>query len=388
MGKKIKIAGIATKAQGIKWFMLDNLRYAAKNGFDVHVLCEQTDIFTYENMAGITFLPQKMSRGNVSPFEVVRSVWMLYKVFRKERYDIVQYTSSNAALYGSIASWFARVPVRIYCQWGISYTDYTGIKKWFYKSLVKATCLFSTRIQPDSFGNLEFAISEKLYSRKKGNVIFHGSACGVDLSKFDIIKKKEWRREICREYNIPQNNRVLGFVGRIVPEKGINELLEAFMTLGIDDVSLFVVGPYYEAEKLNQEIFNKAKNYPEIHFTGPIGNPAKFYAAFDFFVFPSYREGFGSVALEAAALGVPTIVSNIKGPTEFIHDGENGIICEVKSTNSLRKAMKYALTMDNKEYERLSRNCYEKVKNEFDAKLYQREFVQDRLQLYKESQKQ
>lgn len=133
MGKKIKIAGIATKAQGIKWFMLDNLRYAANNGFDVHVLCEQTDIFTYENMVGISFLPQKMSRGNVSPFEVVRSVWMLYKVFRKERYDIVQYTSSNAALYGSIASWFARVPVRIYCQWGISYTDYTGIKKWFYK---------------------------------------------------------------------------------------------------------------------------------------------------------------------------------------------------------------------------------------------------------------
>ena len=275
MGKKIKIAGIATKAQGIKWFMLDNLRYAAKNGFDVHVLCEQTDIFTYENMEGITFLPQKMSRGNVSPFEVVRSVWILYKVFRKERYDIVQYTSSNAALYGSIASWFARVPVRIYCQWGISYTDYTGIKKWFYK-----------------------------------------------------------------------------------------------------------------AERLDQEIFNKAKNHPKIYFTGPIGNPAKFYAAFDFFIFPSYREGFGSVALEAAALGVPTIVSNIKGPTEFIHDGENGIICEVKSTNSLRKAMKYALTMDNKEYERLSRNCYEKVKNEFDAKLYQREFVQDRLQLYKESQKQ
>ena len=177
-------------------------------------------------------------------------------------------------------------------------------------------------------------------------------------------------------------------MGRIVPEKGINELLEAFMTLGIDDVSLFVVGPYYEAERLNQEIFNKAKNHPEIYFTGPIGNPAKFYATFDFFVFPSYREGFGSVALEAAALGVPTIVSNIKGPTEFIHDGENGIICEVKSTNSLRKAMKYALTMDNKEYERLSRNCYEKVKNEFDAKLYQHEFVQDRLQLYKESQKQ
>lgn len=167
MEKKIKIAGVATKAQGIKWFMLDNLRYAAKNGFESYIICELSDMFDGENLAGITYLPQKMSRGNVSPLEVIKSVRMLYKVFKKEKFDIVQYTSSNAALYGSIASWLARVPVRIYCQWGISYTDYTGIKKWFYKTMVKATCLFSTRVQPDSFSNLEFAIAENLYSRKK-----------------------------------------------------------------------------------------------------------------------------------------------------------------------------------------------------------------------------
>lgn len=387
MEKKIKIAGVATKAQGIKWFMLDNLRYAAKNGFESYIICELSDMFDGENLAGITYLPQKMSRGNVSPLEVIKSVRMLYKVFKKEKFDIVQYTSSNAALYGSIASWLARVPVRIYCQWGISYTDYTGIKKWFYKTMVKATCLFSTRVQPDSFSNLEFAIAENLYSRKKGNVIFHGSACGVDLNKFNISKKEKWSKEMRNEYDIPHNDRVIGFVGRIVPEKGINELLEAFMSLDSDHVSLFIVGPYYETEKLNQEIFKKAKEHPKIHFTGPVSNPAKSYAAFDFFVFPSYREGFGSVALEAAAFGVPTIVSNIKEPTEFIHHGENGIVCEVKSTDSLRGAMKNALSMNTGEYAILSRNCYNKVKSEFDSQLYQCEFVKDRLKLYKESQK-
>ena len=387
MEKKIKIAGVATKAQGIKWFMLDNLRYAAKNGFESYIICELSDMFDGESLAGITYLPQKMSRGNVSPLEVIKSVRMLYKVFKKEKFDIVQYTSSNAALYGSIASWLARVPVRIYCQWGISYTDYTGIKKWFYKTMVKVTCLFSTRVQPDSFGNLEFATAEKLYSRKKGNVIFHGSACGMDLKKFNISKKEKWSEEIRNEYDIPHNDRVLGFVGRIVPEKGINELLEAFMSLDSDNVSLFIVGPYYETERLNQEIFKKAQEHPKIHFTGSVSNPAKFYAAFDFFVFPSYREGFGSVALEAAAFGVPTIVSNIKGPTEFIHHGENGIVCEAKSTDSLRGAMKDALSMDTGEYARLSQNCYNKVKDEFDSQLYQCEFVKDRLKLYKESQK-
>lgn len=386
MEKRIKIAGIATKALGIKWFMLDNLRYAARNGFDPYIICEPSDIFENENLDEITYVPKKMGRGNVSPFEVVRCVWMLYKEFKKEKYDIVQYTSSNAALYSSIAGWLAGIPVRIYCQWGISYTDYTGIKLWFYKAMVRITCLFSTRVQPDSFGNLEFSIKEGLYSRSKGNVVFHGSACGVDLSKFDYDRRDEWGKEVRRTYGIPDGEKVFGFVGRIVPEKGINELLEAFMTLGRDDVSLFVVGPFYEAERLNQEIYQRARNHEKIHFTGPVNNPAKYFAAFDFFVFPSYREGFGSVALEAAALGTPTIVSNIKGPTEFIHHMENGLICEPRSMERLKDALIVALGLSEDEYKQLSDNCHKKAANEFDSRLYQKAFVEDRLLLYTMSQ--
>lgn len=382
MGNKIKIAGIATKAQGIKWFMLDNLRYAAKNGFDPYIICEPSDIFENENCEGVTYIPQKMGRGNVSPMEVLRCVWNLYKEFKRGKYDIIQYTSSNASLYGAIAGWLARIPIRIYCQWGISYTDYSGFKLWFYKTMVKVTCKLSTHVQPDSFGNLEFSIKEGLYPPQKGNVIFHGSACGVDLKRFDYTQKENWGKDIKEQYNIPSEDKVLGFVGRIVPEKGVNELLEAFMTLKREKVSLFVVGPYYEIKRLNQEIYLKAQKHPKIHFTGPVSNPAKFYAAFDFFVFPSYREGFGSVALEAAALGTPAIVTNITGPTEFIQHHENGIICEVKSVESLRHAMIEAIEMPVSKYQKLSDNSYNKVKNEFDSSLYQKAFVEDRVRLY------
>ena len=127
MEQKIKIAGIATRGQGIKWFMLDNLRYAAQNGFEADVICEPTDMFKEEDMSLINYIPVPMQRGNVSPMKVLKCTWRLYRIFRKNKYDVVQFTSSNAGLYASIASWMARVPVRIFCQWGISYKeDYTG----------------------------------------------------------------------------------------------------------------------------------------------------------------------------------------------------------------------------------------------------------------------
>ena len=383
MEKKIKIAGIATKAEGIKWFMLDNLRFAANNGFEPYIICEPSAIFDGEDLAGITYQPIPMQRGNVSLMEVLKSTWRLYNNFRNNRFEIVQYTSSNAGLYASIASWLARVPVRIYCQWGISYTDYTGFKLWFYKTMEKVTCMFSTDVQPDSFANLKFSQEEGLYGAKKGSVIHKGSANGVDMSRFDIANKLDWRCEIRKQYGISEETKVIGFVGRLVPEKGINELLESFTKLKANNTKLIIVGPYYEVERLEQELYNAAQQNPNIIFVGPVSNPAKYYAAFDFLTLPSYREGFGSVVLEAASMAVPTICSNIKGPTDFIRDGENGILCDVKSADSLYDALAKAITMTVEDYKQMSDTVYNDVKRDFDAKVFQKHFVADRIRLLK-----
>lgn len=383
---KPKICGIVTKVFGIKAFMLDNLKFAATEGlFDSYFICEKSDEFTNTDIENLTYIPVDIKRGNVSPKELLRSIYAMYKLFRKNRFDIIQYASSNAALYASIAGWLARVPVRIYCQWGISYTDYSGLKKLFYKTMVKVTCLFSTHVQPDSFANLEFAIAEGLYPRKKGSVISKGSANGVDMKKFDISYKAEWRKKIRSEYEIPEQAKVFGFVGRLVPEKGVNELLEAFMNIPDKNLRFLVVGPNYEIERLDQELWHRAHKDKRIIFCGQQGNTAPFYAAMDFLVLPSYREGFGSVVLESAALGVPSICSDIKGPTDFVKDNVNGLICMPMSSSSLNAQMVKAISLLPEEYKRLSDTAYTMVKADFDAEVFRPRFLANRLSMLNEN---
>lgn len=383
MERKYKICGITTKAVTIKWFMLENLKYSGDYGFSPYVICEPTTIFDKENMGDVKYIPVPMNRGNVSVGEVIRSVWKIYKICRREKFDIIQYASSNAGLYASLAGWMARVPVRVYCQWGISYTDFCGLKMWFYKAIEKVTCLFSTNVQPDSLGNLKFAIEEKLYSPRKGNVIYNGSACGVDLQKFNREHREEWRHSVREKYGIEESMKVFGYVGRLALEKGVNELFKAYLTITNKNTKLLLVGPYYGLDELDQEALERARADENVIFVGPVDNPAEFYAAMDFLILPSYREGFGMVVVEAGAVGTPSIVTNIIGPTEYVKDLHNGLYCEVKSTDSLVSAMERALQMSDKDYYRLCENAYQDALTKFDCFEYRKKFLEDRKRLIK-----
>lgn len=381
---KPRICGVMTKAFGIKAFMLENLKYVVNHGcFDGSFICERTEEFPQDEIEPLQYIPIDIRRGNVSPLEVIKCTYTLYKLFRKHKFDIIQYASSNAGLYAAIAGRLAKVPVRIYCQWGISYTDYTGIKLLFYKLAEKITCYFATHVQPDSYANLEFAISEKLYKRSKGSVIGKGSASGVDMKKYDISRKDEWRCEIRKRYHIPEDVKVFGYVGRLVPEKGINELLEAFLSLTDMSLRLLIVGPEYEIERLDQSIWNSAHSDSRIIFCGSKDNTAPYYAAMDFLVLPSYREGFGSVVLEAGALGVPCICSNINGPTEFVKHQKTGLVCDPKSVSSLKEEMGHALDMGEFEYNTMKNHAYDSVKQDFDADVYRKMFLNNRLNILK-----
>lgn len=378
--KQYKICGVVTRAFGIRAFMIDNLKYVQANGFDASFVCEKEN-FSREELDDVVYHPIEMSRGFVSPIEILRVVCQLTKLFKKEKYDIVQYSSSNAGLYAAIASWLARVPVRIYCMWGLTYVAETGFSRFFYKNLERVISLFSTDVQPDSHANMKIAIKDHLVSPKKIDVIHKGSATGVNLEKFNIKYKKIWREKIRKQYNIPVDAKVIGYVGRLVPEKGLNELFEAFNRINDNNVYMLMVGPNYNIEGLNQKLYKVAVKNKHIIFVGSVSNPSKYYAAMDWFSLPSYREGFGSVVIEAASLGVPTICSNIDGPTDFVKDGENGLICEVKSVNSLYNVIVKALALTDADYCKLSRNAYEAVKNDFDSKIFKQYFLQNRLEL-------
>lgn len=381
MENKYKICGIATKGMTVKAFMLENFKYLSKNGFEPHVVCQDDDALKSSDLGEVQYIVDNMEWGKVSLGEVLRQIRFLYKLFRKEKYDIIQYSTFNSALYASIAGWLARVPVRINCQWGISYPIYAGFEYHFRKFATRLICLFSTNVQPDSFTNLRFSIDEHLYPAKKGNVIYNGSACGVDLVKYNIKKKAEWKDEILKRHNIPSDGFIYGFVGRIEPEKGVNEVFEAFLNIVDANKYLFVVGSYYGDERLNQELYKKAKENDHITFTGHVSDTEKYYSAFNYLLLPSYQEGFGLAVLEAAGIGTPSIVSNIKGPTDVITDGKNGFVCEVKSAKSLAETMEKGYSISKEEYFRMCDIACQIVKKQFDAVEFRKQFLQDRLSL-------
>ena len=191
----------------------------------------------------------------------------------------------------------------------------------------------------------KLAIREGLFPDWKGNVLGKGSAQGVNMSRFNIEKKAEWRKEIHTQYGIGESTKVFCFVGRIVPQKGVNELLEAFMRLG------------------------------------GVSNPEKYHASADYFVIPSYREGFPNTILEAGALGIPSIVTRINGMIDLIEDRKTGFVCDVKSADSLYAAMLMAYALGKDEYKQLSENVYAKVKNNFDSEYVKKFFLEDRNRL-------
>lgn len=287
----------------------------------------------------VHYFPVKMSRGvSLSAFNALNEI---NKIFREEKFDIVQYSTPNAALYASIAAKSNKIPVRLYCQWGIRYMGFEGIKRGIFKFLEKITCDNSTFIEAESNSIRNFALEEKLYSENKSCVIWNGSASGVDLQKFNLENKQGWKRTIRQQYTLNDTDVVFSFAGRLTADKGINELLYAFLNIEkkYPNVKLFIMGGMDDYDSIDTKLFTEAKSSQNIIFTGNVSNAEEYYAASDIFVAPSYREGFGLVVVEAEAMALPAIVSDVPGQTDAVKKDITGLICKVKSGDSLQKAM-------------------------------------------------
>lgn len=297
------------------------------------------------------------------------SVRQLKKIFRKEHFDLVQYSTPNAAFYASIAAKSAQIPVRLYCQWGIRYMGFTGWKRALFRMLEKTACRNSTWIEAESFSILEFARGEKLYGPAESCVIGRGSACGVSLEKFDIGKKAEWRKQLRSQYGIAADEFVIAFAGRLTADKGVNELLEAFLSLlrKRSGLTLILAGGMDNLASLDPELMAKARESSKVIFPGNVPDVERYYAAADIFVAPSYREGFGLVVIEAEAMGLPAVVSDVPGQTDAILPEKTGLLCRVRDAGSLEAAVA-RLADDPSLRERLGKQAAEWVSEEFEQR--------------------
>jgi glycosyltransferase involved in cell wall biosynthesis len=341
---KKRICFVTTLSVTFKAFVHPQAKALVGDGWDVTLICSDDADFNKNVPEGVRYIPLKFKRG-IDILGIPRAILSLYRIFKRERFDIVQYATPNAAFYASTAAWLAGIPVRLYAQWGIRYVGFDEISRQFFKLLERWCCRCSTIIEPDSLNNLEFAINEGLFPKGKARVIWNGSACGVNLERFDLIKKDGWRTEYRNKAGLEAHHLVIGFVGSIRRDKGCNELIAACRSFfsDIPEARLVLVGDKQFYDTIHQNLRDWVASTAQVIYIPPNNEIPQHMACMDIFSLPSYREGFGLVIVEAEAMGVPVVVSDVPGPIDAMRHKETGLVVPVKNTEALAVALQTLL---------------------------------------------
>lgn len=376
-----------TTLGGTLEFVLDLTNYLIeKENYDVTFICDTDEkIYSYTN-ENLHYIPVPMKRG--LSLDGLKAIWRMYKIFKREKFDIVQYSTKNAGTYASIASWMAHVPCRLYCQWGMMFASLKGWKRALLKLDEKIICGCSTFIEVESNSVYNIALKYGIYKPEKASVIWHGSACGVKLENYDLSKRDDWRKEVRSKYNIPDDAFVFGWCGRITRDKGHNELLSAFREIHKTNKNarLLMVGRYDNVNSLDKELFNWAQNCPEVIFTGvvPLYYVQVMYSAMDVFCSLSYREGFGLVVIEAAAMLLPGIVTDSIGQIDTHENMVTGITVRKQNVIDVVKAMQYCIDNPD-ECKKMGVNARKDVEDKYDQKELLRQLAEHRNELIKKN---
>lgn len=341
---KIKICALTTISKTMDWFVVDSMRNLANNGYNVTLCCNMEDGFAERNSDYAKCCNIPMSRG-VSLRDLVKVPIQLYRLFRREKYDVIYYTSPNVSLYASLAGRLAGIKCRFYNQCGLRYVSFVGKKRALFKYIEKLTCSLSTTVRGQSPLNRQFAIDEGLCPAEKISVVGIGGTVGVSLRDVDAIDKEKAKTELRKKYKIPLEGFVYGYVGRVNADKGINELITAFVSLQekYNDIYLILVGMIDDTNPISERNMRIAKGNSHIVFTGNIPHNEVYshMAMFDVLVHPTYREGFGKVLQEAMGVKLPIVTTNVPGPSEVVENGVSGLL--VKDHDAVDLYMKMEL---------------------------------------------
>lgn len=291
---------------------------------------------------GVRTVGVKMSRR----WDVIGDIVALFKlimIFRKERPDMVHSMTPKAGLLCMTAARIAKVPVRLHTFTGLVFPSSQGLKRKILRFTDKLTCRFATHINPEGEGVMMEMMDARL-TRKPLKVLGNGNVRGIDLDHYyKSLAIEEEGRLLRIRLGIKYNEFVFILIGRLVGDKGINELISAFDRLRniYPDIHLILVGQAEnELDPLKSKTYARMNTIRNLYVPGFQNDVRPWLAMADALVFPSYREGFPNVVIEAGAMGLPSIVSDISGSREIIHDGENGLIIPPKDEKALYKAMK------------------------------------------------
>lgn len=317
----------------------------AAAGHEVHLVSSPSsgfrDSIRYElRLGGVRFHAIEIPR-KVSPLSDLRALIALYRLFRREGFDLVHSVTSKAGFLCAIAAMAAGVPIRLHTFIGQPWAELSGPIRWISKACDWLIVRLNTQCYADSDSQRVFLAAEGIADIGHIKTLGAGSIAGVDLSRFDAGRFD--RGMIRVELAIPRDALAIVFLGRINRDKGIVELVTAFELLsrrGFDNIFLLVVGPF-EADDhdLPEATKESLEHNPNIRIVGYTDIPEKYFAAADLFCLPSYREGFGSVVIEAAAMGVPAVATRVVGLVDAVVDDCTGLIVPSKDPDALADAL-------------------------------------------------
>lgn len=336
---KTKIIRTATVPGPLNNFCRGLLRDLNENeGYEVVAVASPTPLLdSVAEREGIRAIGVPMER-RISPLKDLKSLCKLIRVFKREKPQMVHSMTPKAGMLSMIAAWICRVPIRIHTFTGLVFPTSVGIKRKILMLTDKITCACATHVIPEGEG-VKVDLQKNGITKKPLKVLGYGNVRGIDLDHYTRTP------EVVAE---AKNIRKKGFftfifIGRFVRDKGINELIEAFVKMHAEypDTRLLLVGRFEQnIDPIKQETFKEIESNIAIDEVGQHKDVRPWLVASDALVFPSYREGFPNVVIEAGAMGLPSIVTDINGSREIIQQGKNGVIIPSKDVGALYEAMK------------------------------------------------
>lgn len=376
-----KLIRITTVPLSLEKLLEGQLAFMRKHYEVTAVSAEKERLEKYGKENNVNTFHVKMTR-KITPLADLKALFKLYRFFKKNNPLIVHTHTPKAGILGMWAARMARVPLRLHTVAGMPLMETTGAKRKILEIVEKFTYSLATRVYSNSYRLKNIILDAGFAEEQKIKVLGKGSSNGIDTTYFNPeMFSEEDKSSFRREWQIPQEDLVFIFIGRLVSEKGINELVSEFVSLELQhpDISLLLVGPFEnELDPLSPGTLKTIVEHSKIITTGYQLDVRPFLAISDVLAFPSYREGFPNVVMQAGAMGLPSIVTDINGCNEIIQDGHNGLIIPPKNKEKLYAAMK-KLVIKPEFRKALSANSRENIIRNFERK----EFWQILLKEYK-----
>lgn len=366
---QLKVAHVATVDVSLRYLLLNQLRSIQHAGYDVSGLSAPGPEVPAIAVAGIRHIPVGISR-SFTPWADLRAFWRLYRIMRRERFTIVHTHTPKGGLLGQYAAALARVPVRVHTIHGLYFPGHMKPKRrWAYVLLERITMRFSHLNLSQNPEDIPVAIAERISAPDRIELLGNG----IDIKAFDpALQSPEKRLATRASLGLNQDARVVGMVARFVAEKGYREMLRAAQLINrmAPDVRFIFIGPVEtsKGDALDPRIIAELGLTGVVQYLGHRTDLPDLYAVMDVVALPSYREGFPRVPMEAAAMGIPVVVTDVRGCRQTVTDGVTGYLVPPRDPEALTQALLDLLDDPDRRYA-FGRAARHKALTEFDERL-------------------